>query len=647
MAFILSIDNKSVITGLSVVRNTVNKTQVSGVSTWPSHENKNTLCNDTKSKNSEDDVQNEYNSLLSDEADINLLEHFSTENLVTADDSDAENIVNGLPIQNIDSCSSSDTDFHENDSIDDNSNYEESNNEWSDRDLKFDTKSMQGDRLMFPAANLHVSDVLLMIETFIVKKNFSERDEEDFIKFVKTLAGPEFESWTASHYLRSKSFDPPSSTIKMHFYCSICYCILVARPVMQNRLQYSGYYGCSWCYSKGTHCNGAVHYLITDQDPPLRSHREYIKEALKAEKINKQKPGLRKKVTVLGVKGSSAFIEETPLFDIIFGFPTEKQHGVDLGVAKQYLIEKITNTRNKDYSLKPNDRKEIDKRLSGITPSHDIPRLPLPLSQLADWKSSQWAAWSLYYCIPCLNGILKAEHFKSLALFVESIWTLSKTKISETDLKIADYKLLKFVGEWQLLHGESSMTFNVHSLLHYTDSILYNKDMDAASADKENNIHEPKSDEKIENRSEKQAESDKEMASEEKGYEDDNISVIESLECISPESSYQPIPQTSGNNKHDSRKRRSSKHSDDEHGVSHKRMNVRDRNSSHRNSSPPCIKLVEKEKCANRSPVHEKSSSRPWNSHRRNSDADYNKIGKSNKGHGSSDQNRSSSKNKY
>lgn len=532
---------------------------------------------------------------------------------------------------------------------------------------KFDTKSMQGNRLMFPASNLLVSDVLLMIETFVVEKNFSEKDEKDFINFIKVLAGPEFEHWNASKYLRSKCYDPPPSTINLNFFCSKCNCILdvkdikscskkelkdcdscqqqcelssnaqnnfvtvdleyqlqlllsdpciqksllknlqiiksndkknnnnirdvydselykklqyefpgiltlnfntdgapafkksrtsfwpiqayvnelppklrfanrvlaglyctqkepkpelmrlylssfckqikhlqekgvqvidhstgkmltfkfhlfagcvdsVARPVIQNRLQYSGYYGCSWCYSNGMYIGGAVRYLITEDNFELRSHEKYEKEALIAEKINKFKPESKKIATVLGVKGKSAFLDYddflmAPLLDCVWGFPVDEQHGRDLGITKQHWHEKTTDVKNKDYSLKPKDLKEIDKRISCIKPTHDIPRLPLPTSQFAENKANQWSAWARYYCIPCLDGILKADHFISLALYVQSIWRLSKAEITEDDLQNSDYDLLKFFGEWQLLHGESSMTFNVHSAIHSVNSV--------------------------------------------------------------------------------------------------------------------------------------------------------------------------------
>ncbi|KAF7993743.1 hypothetical protein HCN44_010338 [Aphidius gifuensis] len=120
--------------------------------------------------------------------------------------------------------------------------------------------------------------------------------------------------------------------------------------------------------------------------------------------------------------------------------------------------------------------------------------------------------------------------------------------------------------------------------------------------------------------------------------------MLEFSECSKPGD---PLKEKSKaeNNKHNSRKRGSSKHSDDEY-ISHKRRNVAVRDSSYFNSSPPGTKATESEECSDRSPVHEKSDSIPRNVHRRNFYADYNKSSERIKSHRSSDRNKSESRNK-
>lgn len=46
----------------------------------------------------------------------------------------------------------------------------------------------------------------------------------------------------------------------------------VARPIMQNRMQYNAFQGCSWCYAYGRHVKGAMRFPTSEEDPELRSH---------------------------------------------------------------------------------------------------------------------------------------------------------------------------------------------------------------------------------------------------------------------------------------------------------------------------------------------------------------------------------------
>lgn len=73
--------------------------------------------------------------------------------------------------------------------------------------------------------------------------------------------------------------------------------------------------------------------------------------------------------------------------------------------------------------------------------------------------------------MPCLKDILDGEIFRSYLLFVDSIHTLLKEEISEAELKQCTYNLLKFVGESEILYGLEFVTYNLHSLLHYCESV--------------------------------------------------------------------------------------------------------------------------------------------------------------------------------
>lgn len=97
----------------------------------------------------------------------------------------------------------------------------------------------------------------------------------------------------------------------------------VARPIIQNRLQFNGHYGCSWCYHFGKYENGAMRYPFEDEDSPLRNHNTFIQDMLQAEKANR---------FVMGVKGY-AEINNLHNFDCVWGFSYDYMHILLLGTV--------------------------------------------------------------------------------------------------------------------------------------------------------------------------------------------------------------------------------------------------------------------------------------------------------------------------
>lgn len=59
------------------------------------------------------------------------------------------------------------------------------------------------------------------------------------------------------------------------------------------------------------------------------------------------------------------------------------------------------------------------------------------------------------------------------ALFVEAFYILSKHEISLAELDRADKLLHEFVAGSELCYSKVSMTFNMHSLLHLSKSVLH------------------------------------------------------------------------------------------------------------------------------------------------------------------------------
>lgn len=91
----------------------------------------------------------------------------------------------------------------------------------------------------------------------------------------------------------------------------------VARPVIQNRLQFNGYFGCSWCYHPGEFINKAMRYPLTADDAP-RTHAKYLDDVAAALQTGK---------IIHGVKGPCAFMK-LEYFDCVWNFPVDYMHAV-------------------------------------------------------------------------------------------------------------------------------------------------------------------------------------------------------------------------------------------------------------------------------------------------------------------------------
>ena len=71
------------------------------------------------------------------------------------------------------------------------------------------------------------------------------------------------------------------------------------------------------------------------------------------------------------------------------------------------------------------------------------------------------------------------EHY---ALFVHSMYTLSKSVISKSEIDKCEGYLMKFVAKFEILYGASAMTFNVHILLHLAENVRRSGPLWATSA---------------------------------------------------------------------------------------------------------------------------------------------------------------------
>lgn len=233
-----------------------------------------------------------------------------------------------------------------------------------------------------------------------------------------------------------------------------CGCVdTVARPIMQNRIQFNGYSGCSWCYHKG-HYSGSMRYPLENVDPELRSHESHLNDINRVLYLGK---------TVNGVKGTCRLINFEK-FDIVWNLPPDYMHGTLLGVLKQ-LYSEFKSSISKD------GKRLLSQRMSKIKLCRDLRKNLRTLENVNKYKALEWKIWLLYISGPCLHGILEEKKYVSYLQLINSIFILLKDSIPYDEVDFSEYELFKFSGECQILYGINFMNFNVHTLTHYGESV--------------------------------------------------------------------------------------------------------------------------------------------------------------------------------
>lgn len=186
---------------------------------------------------------------------------------------------------------------------------------------------------------------------------------------------------------------------------------------------------------------------------------EIVKQTIKSGKPEK------------GIKGIS------PLFgikdiDIIKSLPIDDLHCCYIGVNELLLdLWLESSSHGKPFYLGLR-KQEIDSRLLNFTPPRNFSRSPRSLSERKFWKGNEHRSWLFYYGIPCLVQILPKKYLDHFALFSESIFLLSKSKITFSEVEIAKKNLTNFVKDFSTLYSPLKMMYNVHLLSHITDSVI-------------------------------------------------------------------------------------------------------------------------------------------------------------------------------
>lgn len=227
-------------------------------------------------------------------------------------------------------------------------------------------------------------------------------------------------------------------------------CDAPGRSFLCNVVGHNSLNGCMKCYQKGKRIGNVTTYSSSMSN--LRTDTEFY---------NRNQKEFHKHPYVT----NQSILEDYGI-QMVTQFPVEPMHLVDLGVTKKmlgYLIKNKSKTQITDSK-----KKIISQRLIELGPyiPKEFQRKPRDLEELARWKATEYRQFILYYGPIVLQNVVDEDFYYELLLLHTSYRLLSTPKHFNSNIDSASELLAMFVENFCKVFGESSITFNVHSLLH-------------------------------------------------------------------------------------------------------------------------------------------------------------------------------------
>ncbi|KAK3918902.1 Putative nickel insertion protein [Frankliniella fusca] len=85
---------------------------------------------------------------------------------------------------------------------------------------------------------------------------------------------------------------------------------------------------------------------------------------------------------------------------------------------------------------------------------------------MADWKSSMFKSWFLYFSVAVLHGLLPPLYHRHYSSLVAAVQLLNAEEVSVATRTTAKELLEKFMSHFEDMYGREYMTLNFHQLLH-------------------------------------------------------------------------------------------------------------------------------------------------------------------------------------
>lgn len=210
---------------------------------------------------------------------------------------------------------------------------------------------------------------------------------------------------------------------------------------------HTGYSSCTYCWQIGCYCRRRV--VFESQRGRPRTDTEF----------RNQEDGQHHIATTS--------LTENPLIQsMIFSFPIDHMHTLDLGVMRKILMLQI-----KYHVLDVDKADEVIKKIAKYVPT-DFTRKPRSMKLIEHWKASEFRMFALYIApimyLEC--DVDEHERDNFLKLFISYRLLMGENgTVTDESLEQADELLNEFVQSFKQKYSE--LSFNFHALLHLAEIV--------------------------------------------------------------------------------------------------------------------------------------------------------------------------------
>lgn len=221
---------------------------------------------------------------------------------------------------------------------------------------------------------------------------------------------------------------------------------------------HTGYSSCTYCWQIGQYSN-----------------RRVVFEASKGRQRTDQE--FRNYVDQAHHIGHTILTDNPLIRDMIFHFPIDCMHALDLGVVKK-IIKLYLKLKSFDPDLADNFIVRVLKFIPG-----EFTRKPRSLKNIEHYKAAEFRLFALYLAPVLLkeSNVNSTVYDNFMNFFVAYRLLLGEEGVVHPDnCNLAESLLEEFVRDFKDMYGE--LSFNFHSLLHLADVVRHHGPLDRYSA---------------------------------------------------------------------------------------------------------------------------------------------------------------------